>query len=287
MSTSSNGRKAANKVNAPATQDNAIANATPTPEPAPAPAEDATPAAADIAALAANWLAAHKSIKGIKSVSASLIAEHGGDLYKAVLSACKATRAAEITTYHASAKRVIAYDAVLEREFAAIKGDAGWSKWVTIIAAKWSTASEFVAACYPHVTEDGKPAKSVSYTNGTTIYKAYRAISWATSGGALVVLEKSLETLKAATIKAANNASDAASETARYNKTHKAHQPFAAYDAKTIKVTDAKGVEYAKLVAAGAANIKASELAAISVRSAGKDGQPLPTLADFNAALRK
>ena len=275
------GRKAANKVNTPATDNNnAIVNATP----APAPAEDATPAAADIAALAANWLAAHKSIKGIKSVSASLIAEHGGDLYKAILSACKAARTAEITTYHASAKRVISYDAVLEREFAAIKDDAGWRKWTEIIAAKWETATEFVAACYPHVTEDGKPAKSVSYTNGTTIYKAYRPMSWVTSGGALVVLERSLEALKAANIKAANNAAD---DKAIFNKTHKTHQPYAAYDAKTIKVTDAKGVEYTKVVAAGAANIKASELAAISVRSAGNDGTPLPTLADFNAALRK
>lgn len=284
---------AANKVNAPAIKDNGNAtsgNANKGGNKGNKARKDTSKAApvmdgAKIASTAAAWLKSYKSVRGIKDTSATLISQHGRETYNAILAACKATRAAEISTYHTETRAALSYDAVLEREFNALKGGKAWRNWCALAAAKWDTAAAFVAACYPSVLTDGKPARAVRYTNGKTIYRAFRPIEWASAGGAVLVLEKALDQFKKAHTNAADKGKDGGALV--INKVYTDGQAVAAYNAVTETHTDKDGNKYPVLVSAGAAKIDAATLAKINVKSAGKDGHRLPTLAEFNADLRK
>lgn len=278
MATKTN-NAAANKVNAPANKGNKgnKANANNN-----APAMDA----ATIAATAAAWLAKYASVRGIKDNGATLINEHGRDNFAAVLAACKATRAAEITNLHKDARGVLSFAAVLGREFDALKASAAWGRWCKLAAAEYADASAFVAACYPNVLSDGRPACRVYYTNGTTIYAAFRPLEYASDNGAAAVsvLIKALDNFKAAHKRAADKANDGGALV--LNKVHDNGRAVTAYNVRQVTATDASGAEYAKIERDGRADVDAATLAKINVLSAGKAGAALPTLAEFNADLR-
>ena len=271
-----NNNAAANKVNAPANKANK-ANANNN-----APAMDA----ATIAATAAAWLAKYASVRGIKDNGATLISEHGRDNFAAVLAACKATRAAEITNLHKDARGVLSFAAVLAREFDALKASAAWGRWCKLAAAEYADASAFVAACYPNVLSDGRPACRVYYTNGKTIYAAFRPLEYASDNGAAAVsvLLKALDNFKAAHKRAADKANDGGALV--LNKVHDNGRAVAAYNVRQVSVMDASGAEYVKIERDGRADVDAATLAKINVLSAGKAGAALPTLAEFNADLR-
>jgi hypothetical protein len=189
---------------------------------------------------------------------------------------------------HTESRAVLSYAAVLEREYKALAASKSWRKWCGLIAAKYSTAADFVAACYPSVLENGQPARPVNYTNGTTIYRAFRPLVYADTcgAGAVAVLCKALDGFKKAHTRAANKAADKGGALV-LNKVYKDGQAVAAYNAVTESRTDKDGREYTALVSAGKATISADMLAKINVTNAGKDGHRLPTLAEYNADLRK
>lgn len=277
-----NNNAAANKVNAPANKGNkANANAATINN---APAMDA----ATIAATAAAWLAKYASVRGIKDNGATLINEHGRDNFAAVLAACKATRAAEITTLHKDARGVLSFAAVLGREFDALRASAAWGRWCKLAAAEYADASAFVAACYPNVLSDGRPACRVYYTNGKTIYAAFRPLEYASDNGAAAVsvLLKALDNFKTAHKRAADKANDGGALV--LNKVHDNGRAVAAYNVRQVTAIDsASSAEYVKIERDGRADVDAATLAKINVLSAGKAGAALPTLAEFNADLRK
>lgn len=276
-----NNNAAANKVNAPANKGNKTnANAATINN---APAMDA----ATIAATAAAWLAKYASVRGIKDNGAALINEHGRDNFAAVLAACKATRAAEITNLHKDARGVLSFAAVLGREFDALKASKAWGAWCKLAAATYADAAAFVAACYPNVLSDGRPACRVYYTNGKTIYAAFRPLEYASDNGAaaVAVLCRALDNFKTAHKRAADKGKDGGALV--LNKVHDNGRAVAAYNVRQVTATDASGQEYAKIERDGGANVDAVTLAKINVLSAGKAGAALPTLAEFNADLRK
>lgn len=266
-------KTSANKTNTTSTNANANNNA---------PAMDA----ATIAATAAAWLAKYASVRGIKDNGATLISEHGRDNFAAVLAACKATRAAEITNLHKDARGVLSFAAVLTREFDALKASAAWGRWCKLAAAEYADASAFVAACYPNVLSDGRPACRVYYTNGKTIYAAFRPLEYSSDNGAAAVsvLLKALDNFKTAHKRAADKANDGGALV--LNKVHDNGRAVAAYNVRQVTATDASGAEYVKIERDGRADVDAATLAKINVLSAGKDGAALPTLAEFNADLR-
>lgn len=273
-----NNNAAANKVNAPANKgnnNNANANNV--------PAMDA----ATIAATAAEWLKTFASVRGIKDNGATLIAKHGRDNFNAVLAACKATRAAEIINLHKDARGVLSFAAVLAREFDALKASKAWGAWCKLAAATYADAAAFVAACYPNVLSDGRPACRVYYTNGETIYAAFRPLEYASDNGAaaVAVLGRALDNFKTAHKRAADKGKDGGALV--LNKVHDNGRAVAAYNVRQVTATDASGQEYAKIERDGAASVDAATLAKINVLSAGKAGAALPTLAEFNADLRK
>lgn len=277
-----------------------------TPAPAPTtPASQPTPAAADtgkdtannnnggavaifdaatIASTAAAWLETYASIRGIKDNAATLIGQHGKDNYKAVLAACKASRAANISAMHASTAAAWSYTAVLQRQYDAIKDGADWRKWCDMIAANWPTAADFVAACYPHTLEDGRPAVAVDYTNGTSIYRAYRPIKWKDGkdgAGAMVILRAALDNLEKRHKQAADKGKDGGALVC--TSKHKDGHAVAVYGVKMIDKERKDGRTYKQAAKAD----KGAPLAvSVSVLSAGKNGGRLLTLAEFNADLR-
>lgn len=241
--------------------------------------------AAKIASTAAAWLEKYASIRAIKDNGASLINEYGRDNYKAVLAACKASRVAGIAAMHASTAAAWTYSAVLEREYNAIKDGADWRKWCGLIAANWETAAAFVAACYPHTLEDGRPARAVDYTNGASIYRAFRPICWkdGKDGGAAVdILRASLDNLQKAHTKAADKGKDGGAL-----KCTQVHKDGAAVAVYGVKMVDKESKDGRRKYQQAAKADKGAPLAfAVSVLSAGKDGHRLPTLAEYNADLR-
>lgn len=297
------GNKADNKTT------KADKDTTPAPAPAPAtPQDQPTPAAAvtgnastdttaskdggavaifdaaTIASTAAAWLETYASIRGIKDNAATLIGQHGKDNYKAVLSACKASRAANISAMHASTAAAWSYTAVLQRQYDAIKDGADWRKWCDMIAANWPTAADFVAACYPHTLEDGRPAVAVDYTNGTSIYRAYRPIKWKDGkdgAGAMVILRAALDNLEKRHKQAADKGKDGGALVC--TSKHKDGHAVAVYGVKMIDKERKDGRTYKQAAKADKGQPVA---AAVSVLSAGKDGRRLLTLAEFNADLR-
>lgn len=295
------GNKADNKTT------KADKDTTPAPAPAPTtPQDQPTPAAADtgntdttannnggavaifdaatIASTAAAWLETYASIRGIKDNAATLIGQHGKDNYKAILSACKASRAANISAMHASTAAAWSYTAVLQRQYDAIKDGADWRKWCGMISANWPTAADFVAACYPHTLEDGRPAVAVDYTNGTSIYRAYRPINWKDGkdgAGAMVILRAALDNLEKRHKQAADKGKDGGALVC--TSKHKDGHAVAVYGVKMVDCVSKDGRQYRKAAKAD----KGAPLAvAVSVLSAGKDGGRLLTLAEFNADLR-
>lgn len=240
--------------------------------------------AATIASTAAAWLETYASIRGIKDNAATLIGQHGKDNYKAVLAACKASRAANISAMHASTAAAWSYSAVLQRQYDAIKDGADWRKWCDMIAANWPTAADFVAACYPHTLEDGRPAVAVDYTNGTSIYRAYRPIKWKDGkdgAGAMVILRAALDNLEKRHKQAADKGKDGGALVC--TSKHKDGHAVAVYGIKMIDKERKDGHTYKQATKAD----KGAPLAvAVSVLSAGKDGHRLATLAEFNADLR-
>lgn len=297
------GNKADNKTT------KADKDTTPAPAPAPAtPASQPAPAAADtgnattdntankdggavaifdaatIASTAAAWLETYASIRGIKDNAATLIGQHGKDNFKAVLAACKASRAANISAMHASTAAAWSYTAVLQRQYDAIKDGADWRKWCDMIAANWPTAADFVAACYPHTLEDGRPAVAVDYTNGTSIYRAYRPIKWKDGkdgAGAMVILRAALDNLEKRHKQAADKGKDGGALVC--TSKHKDGHAVAVYGVKMIDKERKDGRKYRQAAKAD----KGAPLAvAVSVLSAGKNGGRLLTLAEFNADLR-
>ena len=297
------GNKADNKTT------KADKDTTPAPAPAPTtPQDQPTPAAADtgnastdttannnggavaifdaatIASTAAAWLETYASIRGIKDNAATLIGQHGKDNFKAVLSACKASRAASISAMHASTAAAWSYTAVLQRQYDAIKDGADWRKWCGMISANWPTAADFVAACYPHTLEDGRPAAAVDYTNGTSIYRAYRPINWKDGkdgAGAMVILRAALDNLEKRHKQAADKGKDGGALVC--TSKHKDGRAVAVYGVKMIDKERKDGRKYKQAAKAD----KGQPLAvAVSVLSAGKNGGRLLTLAEFNADLR-
>lgn len=240
--------------------------------------------AATIASTAAAWLETYASIRGIKDNAATLIGQHGKDNYKAVLAACKASRAAGIAAMHASTAAAWSYTAVLQREYDAIKDGADWRKWCDMIAANWPTAADFVAACFPHTLEDGRPAVAVDYTNGTSIYRAYRPINWKDGkdgAGAMVILRAALDNLEKRHKQAADKGKDGGALVC--TSKHKDGHAVAVYGVKMIDKERKDGRKYRQAAKAD----KGAPLAvAVSVLSAGKNGGRLLTLAEFNADLR-
>lgn len=297
------GNKADNKTT------KADKDTTPTPTPAPTtPQDQPTPAAAvtdnastdttankdggavaifdaaTIASTAAAWLETYASIRGIKDNAATLIGQHGKDNYKAVLAACKASRAAGIAAMHASTAAAWSYTAVLQRQYDAIKDGADWRKWCGMISANWPTAADFVAACYPHTLEDGRPAVAVDYTNGTSIYRAYRPINWKDGkdgAGAMVILRTALDNLEKRHKQAADKGKDGGALVC--TSKHKDGHAVAVYGVKMIDKERKDGRTYKQAAKAD----KGAPLAvSVSVLSAGKNGGRLLTLAEFNADLR-
>lgn len=240
--------------------------------------------AATIASTAAAWLETYASIRGIKDNAATLIGQHGKDNFKAVLSACKASRAANISAMHASTAAAWSYTAVLQRQYDAIKDGADWRKWCGMISANWPTAADFVAACYPHTLEDGRPAVAVDYTNGTSIYRAYRPINWKDGkdgAGAMVILRAALDNLEKRHKQAADKGKDGGALVC--TSKHKDGHAVAVYGVKMIDKERKDGRKYKQAAKAD----KGQPLAvAVSVLSAGKDGRRLPTLSEYNADLR-
>lgn len=263
-------KTSANKTNTTGANANANNNA---------PAMDA----ATIAATAAAWLETYASIRGIKDNAATLIGQHGKDNFKAVLSACKASRAANISAMHASTAAAWSYTAVLQRQYDAIKDGADWRKWCDMIAANWPTAADFVAACYPHTLEDGRPAVAVDYTNGTSIYRAYRPIKWKDGkdgAGAMVILRAALDNLEKRHKQAADKGKDGGALVC--TSKHKDGHAVAVYGVKMID-KERNGRAYKQAAKAD----KGAPLAvSVSVLSAGKDGRRLLTLSEYNADLR-
>ena len=298
-------KTSANKTNTTsANATKADKDTTPAPAPAPTtPQDQPTPAAAvtdttankdggavaifdaaTIASTAAAWLEKYASIRGIKDNAATLIGQHGKDNFKAVLAACKASRAANISAMHASTAAAWSYAGVLQREYDAIKDGADWRKWCDMIAANWPTAADFVAACYPDTLENGQPARAVDYTNGTSIYRAFRPIKWKDGkdgGGAVDILRASLDNLEKKHKQAADKGKDGGALVC--TKVHKDGHAVAVYGVKMIDKERKDGRKYRQAAKAD----KGAPLAvSVSVLSAGKDGRRLPTLSEYNADLR-
>ena len=237
--------------------------------------------AATIASTAAAWLAEYKSIRGIKDQRGALLAAVGYDNYNAVVSAAKASRAADIENTAAAVAGVLSYTAVLEREFNALAVSADWGKWCGLVSANWDNAAAFVAACYPYTLENGQPARAVDYTNGTSIYRAFRPLLYKDGAGAVAILLASLENLKKHHKRAADKGKDGGALVC--TKTHKDGAAVAVYGVKLVDCVSKDGRQYRKATKAD----KGAPLAvAVSVLSAGKDGHRLATLAEFNADLR-
>ena len=241
--------------------------------------------AATIASTAAAWLETYASIRGIKDNAATLIGQHGKDNFKAVLAACKASRAAGISAMHASTAAAWSYSAVLQRQYDAIKDGADWRNWCGMISANWPTAADFVAACYPHTLEDGRPAVAVDYTNGQSIYRAYRPIRWKDGkdgAGAMVILRAALDNLEKRHKAAADKGKDGGALVC--TSKHKDGRAVAVYGVKLVDKESKDGRQYRQAAKAD----KGAPLAvAVSVLSAGKDGGRLLTLAEYNADLKE
>lgn len=265
---------------------------TPASQPAPAAAVTNTTAskdggkvaafdAATIASTAAAWLAEYKSIRGIKDQRGALLAAVGYDNYNAVVKAAKASRAADIENTAAAVAGVLSYTAVLEREFNALALSADWGKWCGLVSSNWENAAAFVAACYPYTLENGQPARAVDYTNGTSIYRAFRPLQYKDGAGAVAILLASLENLKKHHKKAADKGKDGGALVC--TKICKDGAAVAVYGVKMVDCVSKDGRQYRKATKAD----KGAPLAvAVSVLSAGKDGHRLATLAEFNADLR-
>lgn len=268
--------------------------------PAPAPASQPAPAAAvtdttankdggkvaafdaaTIASTAAAWLADYKSIRGIKDQRGALLAAVGYDNYNAVVKAAKASRAADIENTAAAVAGVLSYNAVLDREFNALAVSADWGKWCGLVSANWDNAAAFVAACYPYTLDNGQPARAVDYTNGTSIYRAFRPLQYKDGAGAVAILLASLENLKKHHKRAADKGKDGGALVC--TKVYKDGAAVAVYGVKMVDCVSKDGRTYRKATKAD----KGAPLAvAVSVLSAGKDGHRLATLAEFNADLR-
>lgn len=285
------GNKADNKTTK-ADKDTTPAPTTPASQPAPAAAVTNTTAnkdggkvaafdAATIASTAAAWLAEYKSIRGIKDQRGALLAAVGYDNYNAVVKAAKASRAADIENTAAAVAGVLSYTAVLDREFNALAVSADWGKWCGLVSANWDNAAAFVAACYPYTLENGQPARAVDYTNGTSIYRAFRPLQYKDGAGAVAILLASLENLKKHHKRAADKGKDGAALVC--TKVYKDGAAVAVYGVKVVDCVSKDGRQYRKATKAD----KGAPLAvAVSVLSAGKDGHRLATLAEFNADLR-
>ena len=241
--------------------------------------------AATIASTAAAWLEKYASVRAIKDNGARLINEVGRDNFKAVLSACKASRAAVIANYHNAAAAAWSYSAVLEREYNAVKDTADWRGWCSLISANWPTAAAFVAACYPHTLTNGQPARAVDFTNGQSIYRAFVPLKFAASkdgGAALDILRAALDNLQKVHTKAANNAKDGGALVC--TTTHKDGAPVAVYGVKLVDCATKDGGKVWKR--ATKADKGQPVTAAVSVYSAGKNGARLLTLSEYNADLK-
>lgn len=288
------GNKADNKTTK-ADKDTTPAPTTPASQPAPAAAvtgnTDTTANkdggkvaafdAATIASTAADWLAKYASIRGIKDQRGALLAAVGYDNYNAVVKAAKASRAADIENTAAAVAGVLSYNAVLDREFNALAVSADWGKWCGLVSANWDNAAAFVAACYPYTLENGQPARAVDYTNGTSIYRAFRPLQYKDGAGAVAILLASLENLKKHHKRAADKGKDGGALVC--TKIYKDGAAVAVYGVKMVDCVSKDGRQYRKATKAD----KGAPLAvAVSVLSAGKDGHRLATLAEFNADLR-
>lgn len=237
--------------------------------------------AATIASTAADWLAKYASIRGIKDQRGALLAAVGYDNYNAVVKAAKASRAADIENTAAAVAGVLSYNAVLDREFNALAVSADWGKWCGLVSANWDNAAAFVAACYPYTLENGQPARAVDYTNGTSIYRAFRPLQYKDGAGAVAILLASLENLKKHHKKAADKGKDGGALVC--TKVYKDGAAVAVYGVKMVDCVSKDGRQYRKATKAD----KGAPLAvAVSVDNAGKDGHRLATLAEFNAELK-
>lgn len=131
--------------------------------------------AATIAAKLLRQYGSRQAIKG--QHGAELIAKYGRDNFKAIDKAIQGQRAEYIA---ALADKVRAglrdWEPAAREAMAAARKGGHFAKLAAMAAAKYGTAAEFIAACYPN-TIDGAPATLVQYVTGpeaATIVAAYQ-----------------------------------------------------------------------------------------------------------------
>lgn len=112
------------------------------------------------------------SIRAIKAESNynALCDQYGKANANAIIKQCKAMR---VELVDLSANAVISefndYTKALNSEFARLKSCKGFAEYSDLIANVFSSASEFIAECYPN-TIGGKPARLVSYIRNSKTY---------------------------------------------------------------------------------------------------------------------
>lgn len=126
--------------------------------------------------IAAGLLRKYKSRQGTKAHGAEIIAKYGRDNYRLIDKAIKAQRADVIESEAAKARAgVREWEQAAREAMAAARKGGHFAKLAAMACAKYSTAAEFIAACYPNII-DGAPATLVQYVTGpeaATIVAAY------------------------------------------------------------------------------------------------------------------
>lgn len=129
------------------------------------------------ATIAAALLRKYGSRQAIKGHGAELIAKYGRDNFKAIDKAVREQRAGVIEAEAAKARAGLReWERAAREAMAAAKTGGHFAKLAAMASAKYATAAEFIAACYPN-TIDGAPATLVQYVTGpeaVTIVAAYQ-----------------------------------------------------------------------------------------------------------------
>lgn len=129
------------------------------------------------ATIAAALLRKYGSRQGTKAHGAEIIAKYGKDNYKSIDKAIQAQRAGAIEAEAEKARAGIReWERAAREAMAAAKTGGHFAKLAAMASAKYTTAAEFIAACYPN-TINGAPATLVQYVTGpeaSTIVAAYQ-----------------------------------------------------------------------------------------------------------------
>ena len=178
--------------------------------------------AATIANTAAAMLKKHKTIAGIKAVSAASREKYGAANWAAIFARCKEFRAADIDAAHkATIEAVFTYRNVLGATYRTLAANSDYRKLCQYAAATYKgtdadTAAALVRDYYGNVdAETGAPLVSVDWADSDKglIYTTFEAAEL-TAPRALSVLKSALNGLKAAAHKARRKAADNTATTA-------------------------------------------------------------------------